>query len=286
MTEFDRALLALNDTTPEAEQVQLRLLREKSPSERAGMAQRHSAEIIRLARRAIQRLHPEFTESEIGRRFIELQYGEELAKDVDAPGGSRMDHAIDMVDALRPVLRELDRLGVRYYIGGSVASSSHGVGRSTLDVDVVAELNEASARSLMEALQDNYYVSQPAVLDAVKRRSSFSLICLATSFKIDIFVSQDRAFDRSVLDRAKAELLGAADPISVRLAAAEDIILLKLEWFRLGNEASQRQWDDVTQVVKLQGDQLDQGYLHHWANALGVADLLDRLLSEVEMNGN
>jgi len=54
-------------------------------------------------------------------------------------------------------------------------------------------------------LQDNYYVSQLAVLDAVKRRVSFNFICLATSFKIDVFVRQDRAFDRSVLDRAETE---------------------------------------------------------------------------------
>ena len=103
-------------TTTEAEQVQLRLLREKSPSERAGMALRDSAEIIQLAKRAIQRVNPGLTESEIGRRFIELQYGKELAQAAAESGGSGMDGSIEMVDALRPVLYELDRLGVRYYI--------------------------------------------------------------------------------------------------------------------------------------------------------------------------
>lgn len=269
------------DTSADAEQVQLRLLREKSPSERAGMALRHSAEIIRLAKRAIQRVNPEFTESETGCRFIELQYGEELAKAVNEAGGSRMDHAIDMVDALRPVLHELDRHGVRYYIGGSIASSSHSVGRSTLDADVLTELDEASARSLVAALQDNYYVSRPEALDAVRRRSSFNLICLATSFKIDIFVSQNRPFDRSALDRAMTEPLGEANPLLASVATAEDIVLLKLEWYRLGNETSQRHWDDVTQVVKLQGDRLDQEYLHRWAEKLGVTELLARLLSQL-----
>lgn len=268
------------DTTPDAEQVQLRLLREKSPSERAGMALRHSAEIIRLAKRAIQRVNPQFTESQVSRRFIELQYGEELANAVHESGGSRMDGSIEMVDALRPVMYELDRLGVRYYIGGSVASSSHGVGRSTLDVDVVAELDEASVLSLIAKLQDKYYISQAAALDAVQRRLSFSLVCLANSFKIDVFVSRNRDFDRAVLERAETEMLGAANPLSARVATAEDIVLLKLEWYRLGNEASQKQWDDLTRVVKLQADCLDRQYLDRWAEELGVADLLDRLMGE------
>jgi hypothetical protein len=191
-----------------------------------------------------------------------------------------MDQAIDMVDALRPVLHELDRLGVRYYVGGSVASSSHSVGRSTLDADVVAELEEGSALSLISALHDTYYVSRQAALEAVQRRACFNLICLANSFKIDVFVSRDRAFDRAVLERAETEMLGAANPLSARVATAEDIVLLKLEWYRLGNEASQKQWDDLTQVVKLQADRLDRQYLDRWVAELGVADLLNRLMGE------
>ena len=65
------------------------------------------------------------------------------------------------------------------------------------------------------------------------------------------------------------------------IATAEDIILLKLEWYRLGNETSQRQWSDLTTVAKLQANHLDHGYLRVWANELGVADLAERLLSEV-----
>lgn len=171
------------DTSIEAEQIQLRLLRQKSPAERAGLAIRHSTEIIRLAERAIRRAHPEFTPSQISRRFLELLYGQELAESVAEVGGSKMGFEGDLVAALRPVLRELDRLDVRYYIGGFVASSSHSVGRSTLDADVVAELTEASARNLVDALQGNYYVSLPAVLDAVKRRSSFNLIIGPWSLK-------------------------------------------------------------------------------------------------------
>lgn len=45
----------------------------------------------------------------------------------------------DLLVALRPVVFSLQRMNVRYYVCGSVASSVYGVGRTTLDVDLVAE---------------------------------------------------------------------------------------------------------------------------------------------------
>jgi hypothetical protein len=157
----------------------------------------------------------------------------------------------------------------------------HGAARSTLDVDVAAELDETTGLELIAALQDDYYVSKEAMLDAVRRRGCFNLIHLATSIKIDIFVSKGREFDRCVLERAVRGIIGDAGSLTVPVATAADIILLKLEWYRLGNETSERQWQDVTTVAKLQAGQLDRQYLRCWAAELGVADLVERLLSAV-----
>jgi hypothetical protein len=190
----------------------------------------------------------------------------------------------ELVRALGPLVDELRRLGVRHYIGGSIASSIHGAARSTLDVDVAAELDQAAALRLIGSLRDDYYISREAVLDAVRRRTCFHLIHLATSFKVDVFVSQGRDFDRCVQDRAVSETIGDAGSLSAPVATAEDIILLKLEWYRLGNESSERQWNDLTLVARLQGNRLDREYLSRWANELGVADLLARLMSSVERN--
>lgn len=188
----------------------------------------------------------------------------------------------ELVQALQPVIDELDRLGVRHYVGGSVASSIHGAARSTLDADVVAELDEATALSLAASLQSEFYVSKANVIDAVRRRSCFNVIHLATSFKVDVFVSQQREFDRCVQDRAVKSIISETGPLSAPVATPEDIILLKLEWYRLGNETSERQWSDLTTVAKLQADRLDRDYTRRWAVQLGVADLLERLIVEIE----
>ena len=51
----------------------------------------------------------------------------------------------DLVEALTPLVDLLDRLGVAWYVGGSVASTVHGHFRATNDVDVVADLREEHA---------------------------------------------------------------------------------------------------------------------------------------------
>ncbi|MFO0902386.1 MAG: hypothetical protein U0939_05255 [Pirellulales bacterium] len=188
----------------------------------------------------------------------------------------------DLAIALRPVIAELNRRGVLYYVGGSIASSFHGAGRSTMDVDVATELDESAAVDLVKSLSREYYGSEVAACNAVRRRSCFNLIHLGTSLKIDIFISQGRDFDRSVLRRTITESLGGSEPITARIASAEDIILIKLEWYRLGGEISERQWSDVTRVARLYGPRLDREYLQHWSSQLGVHDLLVRLLLDVD----
>ena len=67
------------------------------------------------------------------------------------------------------------------------------------------------------------------------------------------------------------------------IASAEDTILSKLEWYRRGGETSERQWEDVIGVMKVQGEQLDEAYLDRWAAELGVSDLIERARREARM---
>ncbi|MGH9202093.1 MAG: hypothetical protein ACRD2A_12760, partial [Vicinamibacterales bacterium] len=63
----------------------------------------------------------------------------------------------DLVTALRPVIDALDRQQVRHFVGGSIASSAHGVARASLDVDLVAELEPEHVDRLAHALSATYY---------------------------------------------------------------------------------------------------------------------------------
>jgi hypothetical protein len=180
--------------------------------------------------------------------------------------------------ALGPVLAALRAVGVRHYVGGSIASSAHGVARASIDADVVAELRSEHENAFVSALRDSYYVPEGRVHDAVVRRASFNVIHLETMVKVDVFVSKDRPFDRRAMERARAEPLAAGEVAPLPLASAEDTILAKLEWFRRGGETSERQWTDVLGVLRAGGTTLDRDYLAAGAVELGVRDLLERAL--------
>jgi len=187
----------------------------------------------------------------------------------------------DLFVALEPVLEVLRRLGVRHYVGGSIASSAHGVPRSSVDADVVAELDPSHAATFVAALGEGYYVSDERVRDAISRRASFNVIHLETMVKVDVFVAKGRPFDRRALERARPTAAEGAGELPV--ASAEDTVLAKLDWYRRGGEKSERQWSDVTGLFRVRT--LDEPYLRHGALELGVADLLDRALEEAGGRG-
>ena len=191
---------------------------------------------------------------------------------------------MNVVAALTPVAETLERLGVAYHIGGSVASSLHGTPRSTNDVDLVAELGVQHVEPLCRTLRGAYYAEPELALEAIRHRSCFNLLHLATGYKIDIFVCGDTAYDRSSLHRhARRRLDAEQGSRTFPVATAEDILLRKLMWYRAGDEVSDRQWRDVLGVLRAQ-EQLDRGYLNRWAPELKVDDLLAR--AEREVAGN
>ena len=115
---------------------------------------------------------------------------------------------------------------------------------------------------------------------AIGTRGSFNAIHLATMFKVDIFVCRDRPYARERMARSSYETLSTAPERRARFAAPEDVVLAKLEWYRLGGEVSDRQWRDVLGVIKTQGERLDSAYLGRWARELAVQDLLARAMAD------
>ena len=180
------------------------------------------------------------------------------------------------------VIDALEKLNVRYLIGGSLASALYGVPRATLDADLVADLRMENAEPLARALASAFYVDAEMIRDAIRQQRSFNVIHLDTAFKVDVFVRKKRAFDESQLARRTRQIVATDPERTAFIASAEDTILAKLEWYRLGGETSERQWHDVLGIVKAQGERLDIGYLREWAAQLGVADLLERVLNEAK----
>jgi hypothetical protein len=72
------------------------------------------------------------------------------------------------------VTQTLERLGIPYAVGGSLASSLHGVMRSTLDVDIVADIHLEQIPPLVEAFSKEFYADSEMMKDAIEHQSSFN----------------------------------------------------------------------------------------------------------------
>ncbi len=175
----------------------------------------------------------------------------------------------------------LESLGIRYFIGGSMATAVHGVARATMDVDLVVDLSEDDIPGLLSVLGDDFFVDEEMIAGALQSGISFNMIHKETMFKVDVFPLKNRPFDLSQLERRVAYELASEPTRKAYIASPEDNILSKLEWYRLGGEISDRQWIDVLNVLRIQGADIDIAYLKKWAKKLKLLDLLVRALDEV-----
>jgi len=184
-------------------------------------------------------------------------------------------------EAALTLFQTLDRLGISYAIGGSFASSVHGVARATQDIDVVIDLGANQIRDFCHALSAEFYVDEGAAAEAVGRGRSFNLIHFDAGLKIDLFVASRHPFgsDQLAHRRPEATAILGGEPIQVSVISAEDILLAKLLWYQEGGNVSERQWNDLVNLVLAQGDRLDRQYLALQAKRFGVDDLLVHLFS-------
>jgi len=181
----------------------------------------------------------------------------------------------DIILALDMVIGSLEKLGVSYYIGGSVASSAYGIARATMDVDLVANVEMRHVDRLVKALEISYYIDADMIRKAIRGSTSFNLIHLETMIKIDVFVLKDQPYDSEAFARRQPETLDEEGSGEFYLSSPEDIILNKLRWYQRGGGTSEQQLKDVLGVLKVQGDGLDLEYLKRWASRLNLSDLLN-----------
>jgi hypothetical protein len=151
--------------------------------------------------------------------------------------------------------------------------------RYTNDIDILVDIEPNVLEEFVRELTSEFTAEAAEMREAFRRDRPYNVIHKATAYKFDLFPAGAQPFERSELGRRKhTESNVWGFPFEFAVVSPEDVLLAKLRWYRAGGGASEQQWRDVTGIVDVQGPRLDLAYLEHWARALGVEDLLNRLL--------
>lgn len=163
-----------------------------------------------------------------------------------------------------------------YMVTGSLAAAYHGAPRATQGVDVVIEVTGSQMEPLARAFETTgQYVSREAAHAAVRSRGQFNVIDPEAGWKADLIVRKARPFSRVEFGRrTEVEVLGRP----MFMVSAEDLVIAKLEWARLGE--SQRQLRDVAGILDIQGDALDRAYMRRWIEDLGLQEAWESVAGE------
>ena len=189
--------------------------------------------------------------------------------------------ASDTIRVALIVAEALDACGVRYLVGGSLASAVSGEPRSTVGVDLVVELTEKDVGPLISLLGNRFHADADVIRRAIRDRSSANMIHNATSTKVALFICGGSPVDEEQMERRQRVKVSSDPEAWLYVYTPEDILLQKLRWYRMGNEVSERQWNDIRGIILVQGDRLDRAYLLDKATVLRVSDLLHRAMGQV-----
>ena len=169
-------------------------------------------------------------------------------------------------DVLTRVVRALEAAGIPYMLTGSFASSYHGLPRATQDIDIVIAPTRQQIQQLVTSFPPpDYYVDEGAALEAYTGASQFNVLDLTSGWKVDFILRKSRPFSLTEFDR---RIVADLDGVGVPVASAEDVILAKLEWAKLGE--SERQIDDVAGILRVRADDLDKEYIERWVRDLAL----------------
>ncbi|MBM3755544.1 MAG: nucleotidyltransferase family protein [Acidobacteria bacterium] len=180
--------------------------------------------------------------------------------------------------AFGEVLAALDKLEIKYAVGGSVASSMHGIARFTGDVDILVDMHPTQVTDFLDALGDGFAADADHIRNAFRISRPANLIHIESVYKFDLFPVSGNRFRLAEIQRStmrESNLFG--ESIEFAVVSAEDAILAKLDWIRQSGGGSDKQLNDILGIIAIQDDKLDRAYMSTTAAELGLTAELNRL---------
>ena len=177
---------------------------------------------------------------------------------------------MEQSELLRYVARVLEEMGIPYFVTGSTATIYYGEPRFTNDIDLVVDLSESQVIEFCRRFpHEEFYLSETAASDAVRRKTQFNILHPASGLKVDVIVPQLTPFNQSRFARSRR--LPTGNDFDAFFASPEDVIIKKMEYYQEGG--SEKHLRDILGVLKTTRDQIDLEYIEKWTKDLGLQDI-------------
>jgi hypothetical protein len=181
-------------------------------------------------------------------------------------------------ELLQRIVEVLERLDIPYLVTGSVAAMAYGEPRLTNDIDIVAAIEGRHINGLMAAFpSDEFYVSEEAIGEAIRRRTQFNIIHPSSGLKVDIIVRKDTPFDQSRFARIRR--IKPAETYTASFAAPEDIVIMKMRYYADGG--SEKHLRDIAGILKISPDEVDLTYITDWSRRLELTEIWELILKRI-----
>ena len=182
----------------------------------------------------------------------------------------------DQRDFNRRLVAMLERLGIEYAIGGSMAAMIYSETRSTKDIDMMLRVDMQLLELVVTEIESWQIYVDP--LDTIIEfnmpgRLPINVVDGMSGMKADLYVAELSGLDESAMSRKRRMPLYTNPYVEAWFLAPENVILYKLDYFKQSEGVSQKHPIDISKMLTVIGEQLDLPYLEAWARATGVSEL-------------
>lgn len=183
-------------------------------------------------------------------------------------------------EAVYALLDLFNEAQVPYMLVGSFSSNAYGEARATKDADFVVELDAKSRDLILSRLPAEFEIDRQGSFETITGHTRQILRIPSIPFEIELFDISDEPFDRSRFARRQRTTL---EGHTVWLPTAEDVIVQKLRWAKLGKR--DKDILDVVSILKIRHEKLDWVYIEDWCATLGILETLREALGKAALEG-
>ena len=189
---------------------------------------------------------------------------------------------MEQSELMRLVIQALETIGIPYMITGSQASAYYGEPRFTRHIDIAADMKPGQAKDFVTYFPSNEFYCDEEMMEAeIKTWGQFNIIHAASGLKIDVILTKTVPFSQTEFARRNRRSVFPNQ--NAYFTSAEDVIIKKMEYYKEG--ASEKHLRDITGIIKISGEILDQDYIAYWAGRLGLTEIWDAIQRRLTEKG-